>query len=302
MIRDRSLPAGERVREGNVIRGNYAPISEPAYDANNPILRGEEEVVEPDYLTDAITDEAVDFIDRSVDRPFCVVVSYNAVHSPMQAKLEDLESLQRIDDVQRRIFAGMLIALDQSVGRLRECLEGHGLDDDTLVVFFSDNGGPTEELTSSNRPLRDGKGSVYEGGLRVPMVWSMPGRLPERHVEDRPVLSLDVAATALDLAGLEAVESMDGRSVLGWFNDPARSPLHEDLYWRMTGGKAAYRSGNWKIVRPKRGAPIELYHLAGDIGEQRNLASDHPSKLKELVNKWRATDATMPDALELSQP
>ena len=146
--------------------------------------------------------EAVDFIDANADGPFCVVVSYNAVHSPLQALQSDLEELRRIKDVQRRIFAGMLFALDRGVGRLRRALDDHKLDRKTLVVFVSDNGGPTEELTSSNAPLRGGKGSLYEGGIRVPMIGMMPGQLPSGYVEEQPVLSLDIAATALDLAGL----------------------------------------------------------------------------------------------------
>ena len=300
MIRDRSLAPGERVRDGDLIRGNYAPIGEPAYDANNPILRDEREVTPAAYLTDAITDEAVDFVGRHAEEAFCLVVSYNAVHSPMQARLDDLESLQRIRDDQRRIFAGMLVALDRGVGRITEALRGHGLQRQTLVVFFSDNGGPTAELTSSNAPLRDGKGSVYEGGLRVPMVWSMPGTLPARRVEDRPVLSLDIAATALDLAGLPRPPEMDGRSLIGWADAATRSPLHAEIYWRMPRGRAAFRLGNWKIVRPGREAPIELYHLAGDPAETRDLAAEYPEKLREVVNRWRAMDATMPPAIELS--
>jgi arylsulfatase A-like enzyme len=299
MIRDRSLPKGERVREGDLIRGNYANMSEPDYDGDNPILRGEEEIVEPDYLTDAITDEAVDFIERHAEQEFCLVVSYSAVHSPMQARMDDLETVRWISDDQRRIFAGMLIALDRGVERISGALREHGLRRNTLVVFLSDNGGPTAELTSSNAPLRDGKGSVYEGGLRVPMVWSMPGRISAGQSEPRVVLSLDIAATALEIAGLPRDESMDGRSVLEWFDAPSRAPLHEDVYWQMSNGKTAYRLGNWKIVRPKEDAPIELYHLAGDVGESRNLASEHPAKLRELVNRWRAIQATMPPPIEL---
>lgn len=299
MIRDSSLDVGVRLRDKNVIRGNYARMSEPKYDDHNPILRGEQEIVEADYLTDAITDEAVDFIDQHAGNPFCLVVSYSAVHSPMQAKIEDIESLRRIKDVQRRIFAGMLMALDRGVGRVLDTLQQRGLSRRTLVVFFSDNGGPTAELTSSNAPLRGGKGSLYEGGIRVPMVWSFPGRIPAGRVEHRPVLSLDVAATALDIAGLPPVEGADGTSLLQWINDPAQRNPHYKIFWRMAGGKMAYRQGNWKIVRPKRGEPIELYHLAGDVSESRNLVSQHPEKLKELVNQSMAVDSQMADPIVL---
>lgn len=293
MIRDRSVDEGKRVRENNVIRGNYAPMNEPGYDDDNPVLRGEKEIIESQYLTDAITREAVEFIGDHVEDPFCLVVSYNAVHSPMQAKTSDFESLRRIKDVQRRIFAGMLVALDRGVGQVRDALIEHALFRRTMVVFVSDNGGPTKELTSSNGRLRGGKGTLYEGGIRVPMIWSMPERLPKGRTEDRAVLSLDIAATALDLAGLPADPSADGKSIFQWINDPSLAYPHDQIYWRMPRGKIAMRVGNWKIVRPKRNEGIELYHLAGDIGESRNLVSEHPEKLKELVNIWGAWEAQM---------
>lgn len=299
MIRDTSLAVGRRVREGNLIRGNYARMSEPHYDADNPLLRGSEAIVEPDYLTDAITDEAVAFVQQERQQPFCLIVSYNAVHSPMQATDEDLEALQWIKDDQRRIFAGMLVAMDRGVGRIRDALDQQGMLRNTLVVFFSDNGGPTEELTSSNAPLRGGKGTLYEGGVRVPMIWSMPGTLPESSVEKRPVLSLDVAATALDLAGLPADPAADGRNLLEWITSPAVASPHQTIYWRMAGGKMALRDGNWKIVRPRRGEPIELYHLAGDLGEQRNLIDEHPEISARLMKQWNALDAQMADPIEL---
>jgi arylsulfatase B len=300
MIRDTSLEKGKRVREKQVIRGNYARMSEPKYDADNPILRGEKEIVEADYLTDAITDEAVEFIGKHAGKPFCVVVSYNAVHSPMQAKTEDLRHLRRIKNVQRRIFAGMLAALDRGVGRVREALDEHGMTRRTLVVFISDNGGPTAELTSSNAPLRGGKGSLYEGGIRVPFVWSYPDVLPAGRIEERPVISLDIAATALDLAGLPADENADGTSLLKWINGPAINSPHENLFWRMPGGKMAFRSGNWKIVRSGNGKPIELYHLAGDISESRNLVGQLPERMKEMINQWHATDSQMAKPIVLS--
>ncbi|KAA5547052.1 sulfatase-like hydrolase/transferase [Roseiconus nitratireducens] len=294
MIRDNSLAAGTRVRKGNLIRGNYARISEPAYDQDNPILRGRDVIEESRYLTEAITEEAVDFLDQHHQDPFCLMVCYNAVHSPMQAELDDVEALRRIQDVQRRIFAGMLVALDRGVGAITAAIDEHRLRRETLIVFLSDNGGPTEELTSSNAPLRGGKGTLYEGGVRVPMVWSFLGRLPEGKTEPRPVLSLDIAATALHLAGLPADPSSDGKCLFDWINDPIAKG-HETIFWRMPGGKQALRSGDWKIVRPKHGEPLELYHLASDLEEERNLSGKQTDKLKELTNRWLAINSQMAD-------
>ena len=302
MIRDTSLEQDTWKRDGDLIRGNYTPMSEPAYDEANPVLRGTQEIEEDEYLTDAITREAVGFIEDHHDQAFCLVVAYGAVHSPMQARHDDLERLRRIKDDQRRIFAGMLVALDRGVGRIRDSITDHGLARKTLIVFLSDNGGPTAELTSSNAPLRGGKGSLYEGGVRIPMIWSMPDRIPAGSSEDRPVLSLDIAATALELAGLPPTEGADGRSLFSWLGKPGTEHPHPYIFWRMPGGKMALRGGNWKIVRPREGEPIELYHLAGDLGEQRNLASQHPDKLGKLINQWNAMNVEMADPIQLPKP
>jgi arylsulfatase A-like enzyme len=132
------------------------------------------------------------------------------------------------------------------------------------------------------------------------MVWSYPDALPAGVVENRPVLSLDVAATALDLAGLPVDDQLDGRSILSWISDPLRPSPHETIYWRMPGGKFALRRENWKIVRPSANEAIELYHLAGDLGETRNLVSEHPEKMKELINLWNALDAEMAEPIQFS--
>ena len=171
--------------------------NEPAYDANNPILRGGQPVEESEYLTDALTREAVDFIDRHRTRPFFLYLAYNAVHSPLQASSQYMQRFAHIDDIHRRIFAGMLSNLDDSVGAVLSKLQQTGLEQQTLVFFISDNGGPTRELTSSNQPLRGGKGDVYEGGLRVPYLLQWKGELPASHVYPHPVISLDAFATAL---------------------------------------------------------------------------------------------------------
>lgn len=293
MLRDTSIDSGERVRDGNLVRGNYARINEPPYDQDNPILRGSEEIEESRYLTDAIAEEAVEFIDEHQEEPFCLMVCFNAVHSPMQASEADVETLRRISDIQRRIFGGMVLALDRGVGMITDAIVETELHRKTLVVFVSDNGGPTAELTSSNAPLRGGKGTLYEGGVRVPMIWSLPGKLPAGHTESRIVTSLDIAATALDLAKLEPNPMADGISLFDWIEDPIRGG-HEEVFWRMPGGRAAMRVGNWKIVRPRRSDRFELYHLQSDLAEQRDLSGTQRDKLKELTNRWRSLNATMP--------
>lgn len=308
MIRDKSLPPGTVLRRGNLFRGNYAPINEPSYDHRNPVLRNEDPVASFDYLTDAITAESINFIEQNADHPFCAVVSYGAVHSPMQATIDDVAAFADIVDPQRRIFAGMLAALDRGIGRLTSTIDRLGLKEQTLVIFISDNGGPTRELTSSNAPLRGEKGSLYEGGIRVPFVAAMPGRLPAGSVESRPVISTDIAATVLELAHVEQgkTESVsgddadensdDGVSGLSWWGRPDAAVADRTLYWRMPGGKLALRRGRWKIVRADEQADLELFDLESDIAEADDLARTHPQRLAELTASWnRINQQMVPD-------
>lgn len=272
--------------------------NEPAYDADNPILRNGQPVVESRYLTDAFTDEAVGFIERNRERPFFLYLAYNAVHSPLQALEEDMNRVWHISDIQRQIFAAMLVRLDDSVGRVLSTLESAGLADETIVVFFSDNGGPTRELTSSNGPLRGGKGQVYEGGLRVPFVVRWPGVTAPGSVETRPVSSLDVFATAASAAGVEFSaserETLDGVDLRPYLLGEKQSAPHEELFWRL-GSRAALRQGDWKALR--QSGEWELYDLSSDSSESRDLASQRPEKLKELIDAWRDLNGSMIPAL-----
>ncbi|CAD74224.1 MAG TPA: N-acetylgalactosamine-6-sulfatase [Rhodopirellula baltica] len=296
MLRDNTLPTGRFETNQKTIRGNYARINEPDYDAGNPMLDGSEPIEHWNYLTDSITDKAIDAITQTASKPFAMVVSYNAVHSPMQASLEDHAAMELIDDPQRRIFAGMLIALDRGVGRIIEKLDQQKLRQDTLVVFFSDNGGPTAELTSSNAPLRGGKGSLYEGGVRIPMIWSMPGTIPAGAEEDTPILSLDIAASFLPLAVGEASQlETDGTNVLPWIGR-GTFKLPRTVWWRMPRGARALRHGDWKFVQARQNQPIELFNLALDLSESKDLSDVHPNRLQDLLAAWDAVQAEMPPA------
>ncbi|MGZ0166162.1 MAG: sulfatase-like hydrolase/transferase, partial [Planctomycetales bacterium] len=276
MLRRRALPTRESgrwtSRDGRMVLSTHMGYDEPAYDADNPILRGSQPVVEHEYLTNALTREAVDFIDRNHDRPFFLYLSYNAVHSPLQGADSYMKKFSSIEDVHRRIFAAMLANMDDSVGSVLNSLKKNGLDENTLVFFISDNGGPTRELTSSNAPLRGEKGSVYEGGIRVPFMLKWPGKLKAGREYHKPVVSLDVFGTAAAVAEAPIPKNrpIDGVNLLPFLTTASDESPHNELFWRV-GTKAAIRSGDWKLLRNpgrrQKNAEWELYNLKDDIGE-----------------------------------
>jgi arylsulfatase B len=304
ILRRRTLPDGAQGRwtspDGQLTLSTTAGRrDEPPYDANNPIMRGGQPVVESEYLTDALTREAVDFIARHREQPFFLYLSYSAVHSPMQAKSDSLEQFAHIDNMQRRIFAGMLSSLDESVGEVLKQLEQCEINDRTVVVFLSDNGGPTRELTSSNHPLRGSKGDLYEGGIRIPWVMQWPSRIAAGRVEHRPVVSLDLYATMLAAAGAPPTDGhrSDGVDLLPYLAAGNCNRPHDVLYWRMgSGTKAALRCGDWKLVcheAHEGERNWELYDLATDMSEANNLASRHRDLTTKLTNQWQAIDSQM---------
>lgn len=265
--------------------------NEPPYDDDNPVMRGREAIEEPEYFTRALAREACGFIDRSAGKPFFLYLPFNAVHSPMQAEPRDLDRFAHIADPHRRIFAAMLSVLDEAVGKVLGKLREKGLERDTMVVFLSDNGGPTAELTSSNKPLRAGKGQLYEGGVRVPFLLRYPAAVRGGKVEEGVVSSLDLMPTFLKMAGAgkSLANPLDGSYLLG--------PKKErTLYWRY-GTSGALRMGDWKVVRQNRGretsAEWELFDLKKDPIESRNLAKEQPGRAELLVGRWRTLDGEM---------
>ena len=286
---------GRRFAEGDTIWTSHLGRNEPPYDENNPILRGTKPIREEAYLTDALAREAVAFIDRHRAEPFFLYLSWNAVHSPMQGADAYMERFAHIEDVHRRVFAAMLANLDDGIGAVLNKLRDEGLDERTVIFFISDNGGPTAELTSSNDPLRGGKGDLYEGGIRVPFLVRWPGVLLAGTTHDQPVISTDVFVTACAAAGVRCDgRRLDGIDLRPHLTGKASGPPHEVLYWRM-GNKAALRQGNWKIVRHRRTGEFELYDLARDVSETSDLAETHPGKLATLTARWEQVDAEMVD-------
>ena len=297
-LRRKVLPGGGKgIRTfGKVIYSTHLG-NEPDYDANNPIVRGSQAVQEEEYFTDAITRESVDFIDRHADKPFFLYVAYNAVHSPLQAADKYMDKFKHIEDIQRRIFAAMLANLDDSVGGIMKKLTDENLEKDTLVFFLSDNGGPTRELTSSNLPLRGGKGQMYEGGIRVPFLFQWPGKVPAGKTYDRPVISTDIFATIHGATGAPKSKGKypESKNLLPYLTGKSSGDPHEWLYWRQS-NKAAFRVGDMKIVRhtPKK---WELYDLAKDPSETKDLIKAQPEEFKLLLEGWEKINGHMVEPL-----
>lgn len=270
-------------------------------DKGPPILRGTTVVQEKEYLTDAFGREALAFIDRHKEHPFFLYLAFNAVHTPMQATDARLKKFDSITDKTRRTYAAMLWAMDEAIGQVLAKLEATGLEEDTLIFFFSDNGGPVMLGTtingSRNTPLRGSKRTTLEGGIRVPYVMAWKGKLPAGKVYDQPVIQLDVLPTALKAAGMEVKSewNIDGVNLVPYLTGAQAGLPHETLYWRL-GEQMAVRSGDWVLVRydtaadggksPKAISPPRLYNLAADIGQATDLSAQQPERLRHLQDTW----------------
>jgi arylsulfatase A-like enzyme len=237
------------------------------------------------YLTDEYSDEAVRFVARHQDRPFFLYLAYNAPHTPLQATEKYLSRFPDIADPKRRTYAAMVSAMDDGVGRVLAELRRLGLEENTLVFFLSDNGGPSRDNASNNAPLRGNKSDAWEGGIRVPFAAQWPGRLPKGVKYDQPVISLDIFATITALAGAPAnpERPLDGVDLIPFVTGARSGSPHEAIYLRkFDQGVFAVRRGDYKLVIPKKDAPAQLFNLAEDIGESRNLAAKEPGILAEL--------------------
>ena len=260
-----------------------------------------------DYLTDALTAAAERFITRNRDRPFFLYLAYYAVHGPIQAKPHLIDSYaSRVDPSDRHnaVYAAMVEGVDQSVGRLLRTLEELELDSRTAVFFFSDNGGVPSR--AFNGGFRSGKGFLWEGGIREPLIVRWPGVVPAGAVERTPVSSVDFHPTVLEMA--QATEAgghpVDGVSLMPLLRQSGA--LERDaLYWHYphysNAGSAptgAIRKGDWKLLEFFEDGHVELYNLAVDPGEADDLAGAEPARaraMREQLERWRVSvGAAMP--------
>jgi arylsulfatase A-like enzyme len=260
------------------------------------IVRGNELVVEKEYLTDAFTREALSFIDAHARQPFFLLLAYNAPHTPLEASEKYLNQVIGVTggDHRRRVYAAMIAALDAGVGAVQAKLQETGLLQDTLVVFMSDNGGITGYISpSSNAPLVGAKTELLEGGIRVPLIVNWPGKVPAGTTYDPMVSVLDLAPTALAAAEIPAPagRALDGVDLVPYLADRRSGPPHTELFWRY-GPLGAVRSGRYKLLRV-RDDPPQLYDIQADPGETRDLASAHPDIVQRLRERWELWNAQL---------
>jgi arylsulfatase A-like enzyme len=265
--------------------------------------RNDQPCADQGYSTHLIAAEACRIIrEKRKDQPLFLYVPFNAVHAPHQVPARYTQPFTNLSGV-RRTYAGMVAAMDEAVGQIVTALDDKGLSDNTLIIFSSDNGGPAPGRVTSNGPLRAGKGTIYEGGIRVCAFASWPGHIPRSQRNAEPMHIVDWYPTLVKLAGgsLQQQLPLDGRDIWPVLTQGAKSP-HEALFLPgMAPHQAAIRKGDWKLLM-KAGLPggeqpdsspsggaVELYNLATDIGETKNVAAEHPSvagELEALLSDW----------------
>jgi len=277
------------------------------------LIRGEEPVKETRRSTVAFAEEACAYIDRHGDKPFFLEVAFNAAHTPLEGARKDIVAAKFADvtdpnfkdspvnDVKRRNFCALVTEMDENIGRIMEKLKAMSLEEKTLVIYISDNGGWISQ-GGNNGPLRGGKWGIYEGGQRVPFIWRWPGVLPAGKDYAAPVSTLDFMPTFAAMAGTSPPKDIDGLNVLPFLRGEKPGPPHGDLFWKLNDQFAIVRD-SWKAVRFK-GKPDkpELYELSKDPAEQNNLATEKPQMVDQLNKAWDDWNATLPPAFVPPKP
>ena len=321
------LDGGTTYIDSSVTGSSYISVNSKARQAPptkrpNSIYRNFKKIEVEEYITDAFTNESVDFIRRVKDRPFFLFLSHIAPHTPLQSIDKYTHRYSHIKDQRSKIYASMVSSLDDSVGAIIETLNNLGLSDNTLVVFASDNGcAGYIDGACSNYPYRGYKRFHHEGGIRVPLVMSWPKTLPKTITYKDPVITLDLFATFEAAARSSGSNTIDSVNLLPYLKGKVNSPPHEYLYWR-SGPTVAIRDDRWKLIRynkstltkddlrkdgrlepPTKGWPNQspdgqytmLYDLESDPSESNNLAETHPDIVRRLETahqQWASTLTT----------
>lgn len=278
---------------------SYYPIKNVS--KHRVILENRTPTAEEGYITDRFGDAAVRFINKNKDEAFFLFVSFTAPHSPNQPNKNDLERIRHIENKQRQNFAGLLVSLDDNIGKILKAIEANGIADNTIVIFTNDNGGQTA-TGANNGKLRGKKGTLWEGGVRIPWAMRWPSKIKPNSVIDTPTISLDILPTIINAAGHSIRDEwqLDGRSFLPLLTGKSDSLPTRTLFWRQHGsqGSIALRHDNWKLIhnRSEPQSKPQLFDLEQDLGEENDLATQHPDLVADLVKKLEQWEQ------ELEQP
>lgn len=253
------------------------------------LLKNTERVEETEYLTDALSREALSFVKAHQNEPFFLYLAYNAPHAPMQATEKYLSRFPNIQDTKRKTYAAMVSAVDDGVGALLDLLAELEIEENTVVFFLSDNGGPTKDNASDNRPLRGFKSDFFEGGVRVPFAVQWKGQIPNGIVYDYPVISLDIFATASALAKVQPKNQLDGVNLVPYLKGEKKDPPHQAIYWRnFDRNRFTIRTPDSKMIME---AEAEyLFDIQSDLSESKNLIGTDitlKNKLSERIEQWK---------------
>ena len=276
--------------EYNIVNQDSAKNEGESY--RTKLIRKETRVEENEYLTDALSREAVSFIDRNKQQPFFLYLAYNAPHAPLQATPKYLSRFDHIKNPKRKTYAAMVSAVDDGVGAVLDKLQQLQITENTIVIFLSDNGGPETDNGSDNGPLRAGKGSLFEGGIRIPFAMQWPNHIKANTKYEQPVISLDIFATiAANVGKISAPKNeLDGVDLLPYLKGTKQAAPHEYLFWRQ------YDQKNYAIVHQfgfkqviQKDSAVNLYNLKNDI-EEKNSIDDKKmmGKFELQRKKWEA--------------
>lgn len=264
----------------------FLPFGLGAVEPNGPpIYRGTNIVEKPKNHMEQFCTEAISFLDRHAKEPFFLYIPFSAVHGPFVGPQPWLAKFDSMTPVNRSKYAADVSQMDDVIGRVMAMLRALGLEEDTLVFFLSDNGGPGG--ATHNGPLRGTKWTLWEGGVRVPFIAQWKRHIPAGRVLDQPVMQIDFLPTAVAAAGGEVRPEwdIDGANLLPLLEGKSDARPHNALFWRF-GVQYGVRQGDWKLVKPNIDSAPLLFNLAKDIGETNDLAAAEPARVKELQSLW----------------
>lgn len=252
------------------------------------------------YLTDDFTDKAVDFINNNSkkEKPFFMYLAYNAPHAPFHAPKKYLDRTKHIFNARRSVIAAMILAVDDGVGRIWDTLEAQGIDDNTMIIFLSDNGGIPEAM---NYPRRAYKGNMYDGGIHTPFAMYYPGRIAAGTKYDKTISSLDIFPTVAAAAGIDVDKQcknkLDGVDLVPYVTGENTSEPNHKLFWRVSNGfEWAVRVGDYKLVKRFDSEQCQLYNLRKDPVEQFDIAAEHPGIVARMTNDYKEWNKEMIDS------